>query len=75
MTVQAREATDPLHTDVKHLIHPHLPSSVTDHVIMVEGRGCRLTDATGGSTSTPPGGLWLAQIGHGRAEMAEVAAS
>jgi adenosylmethionine-8-amino-7-oxononanoate aminotransferase len=75
MTVQTQEATDLLRTDVKHLIHPHLPSSVTDRTIMVEGHRCRLTDATGREYLDATGGLWLAQIGHGRAEMAEVAAA
>jgi putrescine aminotransferase len=75
MTVQTLEATELLRTDIKHLIHPHLPSSSIERVIMVEGNGCRLTDASGREYLDATGGLWLAQIGHGRAEMAEAAAA
>ena len=40
---------------------------------MVEGSGCRLQDAEGKRYLDATGGLWLAQIGHGRREIAEVA--
>ena len=42
---------------------------------MVEGDGCRLRDAEGREYLDATGGLWLAQIGHGRAEIAEAAAA
>jgi adenosylmethionine-8-amino-7-oxononanoate aminotransferase len=74
MTIQSRTDIDLLRTDIKHLVHPHLPSSETQRVIMTEGRGCRLTDASGRQYLDATGGLWLAQIGHGRPEMAEAAA-
>ncbi|WP_411731762.1 aspartate aminotransferase family protein [Paeniglutamicibacter sp.] len=74
MTIQSRTDIDLLRTDIKHLVHPHLPSSETQRVIMTEGRGCRLTDASGRKYLDATGGLWLAQIGHGRPEMAEAAA-
>jgi putrescine aminotransferase len=57
------------------LIHPHLPRSVDERVVMTEGSGCRLRDAEGREYLDATGGLWLAQIGHGRAEIAEVAAA
>ena len=38
---------------------------------MVEGDGCRLRDAEGREYLDATGGLWLAQIGHGRREIAE----
>jgi adenosylmethionine-8-amino-7-oxononanoate aminotransferase len=57
------------------LIHPHLPRSVEERVVMTEGRGCWLRDAEGREYLDATGGLWLAQIGHGRAEIAEVAAA
>jgi putrescine aminotransferase len=41
---------------------------------MTRGRGCSLYDTDGREYLDATGGLWLAQIGHGRAEMAEVAA-
>jgi adenosylmethionine-8-amino-7-oxononanoate aminotransferase len=57
------------------LIHPHLPRSVEERVVMTEGSGCRLRDSEGREYLDATGGLWLAQIGHGRAEIAEVAAA
>jgi PLP-dependent transaminase len=56
------------------LIHPYLPGSVGERIVMTEGSGCRLRDVDGREYLDATGGLWLAQIGHGRAEIAEVAA-
>jgi PLP-dependent transaminase len=42
--------------------------------VIASGRGCRLTDADGREYLDATGGLWLAQVGHGRAELAEKAA-
>lgn len=61
--------------DRKCVLHPLLSSEVTDRVVMVDGDGCRLTDAAGREYLDATGGLWLAQVGHGRAELAEVAAA
>ena len=60
--------------DRAHIIHPYLPSSVSERVIMTAGDGCNLTDAQGREYHDATGGLWLAQVGHGREEIAEVAA-
>jgi len=60
--------------DRAHIIHPYLPSSFTERVIMTSGSGCSLTDAQGREYLDATGGLWLAQVGHGREEIAEVAA-
>lgn len=60
-------------TDRAHIIHPYLPGSAEERVIMTGGSGCRLTDAEGRSYLDATGGLWLAQIGHGREEIARVA--
>jgi putrescine aminotransferase len=57
------------------VLHPLLPSEVTDRVVIVAGDGCRLTDVHGREYLDATGGLWLAQVGHGRAELAEAAAS
>jgi len=56
------------------LIHPYLPSSVEERVVMREGNGCRLTDIEGNEYLDATGGLWLAQVGHGRKEIARAAA-
>ena len=61
-------------TDRAHIIHPYLPATTSERVIMVAGAGCNLTDAAGREYLDATGGLWLAQIGHGREEIAEVAA-
>ncbi|MEY9874551.1 adenosylmethionine-8-amino-7-oxononanoate aminotransferase [Streptacidiphilus sp. MAP12-33] len=59
--------------DRARIIHPYLPGSVTERVVMTEGSGCRLTDIDGRSYLDATGGLWLAQIGHGREEVARAA--
>jgi adenosylmethionine-8-amino-7-oxononanoate aminotransferase len=60
--------------DRQLLIHPYLPGATQERVVMTEGSGCRLKDVEGREYLDATGGLWLAQIGHGRAEIAEVAA-
>ncbi|WP_406153469.1 aspartate aminotransferase family protein [Streptomyces sp. NBC_01023] len=60
-------------TDRAHIIHPYLPGTAEERVVMTGGAGCRLTDAEGRSYLDATGGLWLAQIGHGREEVAQVA--
>lgn len=60
--------------DRELIIHPYLPGSVQERVVMVQGSGCRLRDAEGRSYLDATGGLWLAQVGHGRAELAQAAA-
>jgi len=60
--------------DRRLIIHPYLPSSATKRVVMVEGSGCRLRDSAGREYLDATGGLWLAQVGHGRAEIAAAAA-
>ncbi len=56
------------------IIHPYLPRAVEERVVMVEGDGCRLRDVEGREYLDATGGLWLAQIGHGRREVAAAAA-
>ncbi len=60
--------------DRELIIHPYLTGSVQERVVMVQGSGCRLRDAEGRSYLDATGGLWLAQVGHGRAELAQAAA-
>ncbi len=73
-TTQLKRTADELAAlDRGLIIHPYLPSSTEERVIMVEGQGCRLRDAEGREYLDATGGLWLAQIGHGRREIAEAA--
>jgi adenosylmethionine-8-amino-7-oxononanoate aminotransferase len=60
--------------DGAHNIHPQLaPTPETRPTMMVNGRGARLVDSTGAEYLDATGGLWLAQVGHGRKELAEAA--
>src|SRR5918992_1013103 len=69
-----RSAQELATIDRRLIVHPYLPSSTEERVIMVEGEGCRLRGADGREYLDATGGLWLAQIGHGRREVAEAAA-
>ena len=71
-TILSRAPEDLMARDRELLIHPYLPGSVEERVVMTEGSGCRLRDIEGREYLDATGGLWLAQIGHGRPEMAEV---
>jgi putrescine aminotransferase len=71
----ASPATDLASADREYVLHPFLGDDVTERVVMVSGDGCRLTDAEGRTYLDATGGLWLAQVGHGRAELADVAAA
>ena len=55
------------------LLHPYLPDSVSERVVMNRGDMCRLWDIEGREYLDATGGLWLAQVGHGRSEIAEAA--
>jgi PLP-dependent transaminase len=61
--------------DRELLIHPYLPSTVEERVVMREGSGARLRDIEGREYLDATGGLWLAQVGHGRQEIAAAAAA
>ncbi|WP_413704268.1 aspartate aminotransferase family protein [Pseudomonas sp. Pseusp16] len=63
-----------LELDRRHLVHPHLPLSDLNRTIFNRGKGCKLWDVQGREYLDATGGLCLAQIGHGREEMAEAAA-
>ncbi|MEV5545996.1 aspartate aminotransferase family protein [Streptomyces sp. NPDC052309] len=67
------DAADLTRLDRAHIIHPYLPGSATERVVMTSGSGCRLTDTEGRRYLDATGGLWLAQVGHGRTELADVA--
>ncbi|MFF3504334.1 aspartate aminotransferase family protein [Streptomyces sp. NPDC003247] len=67
------DTADLTRLDRAHIIHPYLPGSATERVVMTGGSGCRLTDSEGRSYLDATGGLWLAQVGHGRTDLADVA--
>ena len=72
--VSAARGTELAALDRAHLIHPYLPRHVEGRVAFVRGDGARLWDADGREYLDCTGGLWLTQVGHGRRELAEVAA-
>src|SRR5690349_4073639 len=74
-TTETTQAAQIIQRDRDLLIHPYLPTSVEERVIMREGDGCRLRDVEGREYLDATGGLWLAQVGHGRKEIAEAAAA
>ncbi len=64
-----------LRVDREHLIHPL--SHPADHarpVVLVRGEGAELVDANGKRYFDALSGLWNVNVGHGRAELANVAA-
>src|SRR2546427_8865702 len=63
-----------IQSDYCHTIQPHLSDSQKTRVIFARGKDCNLSDVQGREYLDATGGLWLAQIGHGREEMAEAAA-
>jgi adenosylmethionine-8-amino-7-oxononanoate aminotransferase len=61
--------------DRRHLIHPLLPAASTDRCVIVRGKGSTVWDARGNELLDMTGaGNWLAQVGHGRTELAEAMA-
>ena len=61
--------------DRSRILHPNLSSAVTDRIIMAEGSGCTVRDTEGNEYIDTTGGMWLAQVGHGRGELADAAAA
>jgi putrescine aminotransferase len=73
MTHSTMDPARLVEADRARIIHPYLPGSVEERVVMTAGSGCRLTDIEGREYLDATGGLWLAQIGHGREEVARAA--
>jgi putrescine---pyruvate transaminase len=68
MTISSLEA------DRAHLMHPlHHPSSYGTARVWVSGRGALIKDAGGREYIDGLSGLWNVNVGHGRAELGEVA--
>ncbi|MDR2373569.1 MAG: aspartate aminotransferase family protein [Bifidobacteriaceae bacterium] len=68
-------ALDLYAADRAHLVHPHLPTATPTGAIFTRGKGSKLWDINGREYLDATGGLWLAQVGHGREELAEAAAA
>jgi adenosylmethionine-8-amino-7-oxononanoate aminotransferase len=50
-----------------------MPTALAKRVTIVEGRGASVTTADGAVLLDAPAGLWHANVGHGRVEMAQAA--
>lgn len=75
-TPAASTSTAALHAlDRQRIVHPYLPASSTERVVMTRGKASSLWDTDDREYLDATGGLWLAQVGHGRDELADVAAS
>jgi adenosylmethionine-8-amino-7-oxononanoate aminotransferase len=65
-----------LDADQRYVVHPlHHASDHKRPLVVVEGRGAMLRDADGREIIDGLSGLWNVNIGHGRAELAEAAAT
>jgi putrescine aminotransferase len=72
----ALTAAELVKADREHLIHPlHHPVDSAEPVIYVRGCGTTIKDIDGREYLDGLSGLWNVNVGHGRAELAEVAAA
>jgi putrescine---pyruvate transaminase len=64
-----------LRSDAEHVIHPlHNPADHATPMVLVRGEGAQVIDAEGRRYFDGLSGLWNVHVGHGRAELAQVAA-
>jgi adenosylmethionine-8-amino-7-oxononanoate aminotransferase len=64
-----------LRADREHLIHPlHHPTDHSQPLVIVRGEGAEIIDAHGRRFFDALSGLWNVNAGHGRTELAQVAA-
>src|SRR2546421_9036220 len=64
-----------LRVDREHLIHPlYHPADHVQPMVVVRGEGTDIIDARGNRYFDALSGLWNVNVGHGRAELAQVAA-
>ena len=62
--------------DRRYLVHPlHHPDDHRQPLVVVEGKGAMLYDAGGSGYIDGLSGLWNVNVGHGRGELADVAAA
>ncbi|MFQ5852690.1 MAG: aspartate aminotransferase family protein [Candidatus Binatia bacterium] len=71
-----RSPADLVKVDQDHLIHSlHHPIDHAEPLIAVKGRGAMITDVQGREYLDGLAGLWNVNVGHGREELAEAAAT
>ncbi|WP_181257359.1 aspartate aminotransferase family protein [Pseudaminobacter soli (ex Li et al. 2025)] len=67
-------ATDWARRDARVVQHPHGDAADPDRLVLVRGKGSTLWDVEGREYIDAHAGAWLTQVGHGREELAKVAA-
>ena len=73
--IQVVDVDQVLRADREHLIHPlYHPTDHTRPLVIVRGEGADIIDANGKRYFDALSGLWNVHVGHGRAELAQVAA-
>jgi putrescine aminotransferase len=73
LSLSASELED---LDRRHLIRSLQRGDVTDRVVIVQGEGCTVRDARGNEyLDASGGGVWHSPLGHGRKDLAAVAAA
>src|SRR5258708_30023722 len=74
-SVRDGDVEEVLRVDREHLIHPlYHPADHAKPVVIVRGEGAELVDASGKRYFDALSSLWNVNVGHGRAELAQVAA-
>jgi putrescine---pyruvate transaminase len=74
-SIRLMPTTDLAGSDRRYQIHSlHHPTDTSDALIVASGKGVWIRDIEGKEYIDGLSGLWNVNIGHGRAEMAEVAA-
>ena len=74
-TPSSTDVADVLRADREHLIHPlYHPTDHARPVVVVRGEGAEIIDSNGKRYFDALSGLWNVHVGHGRAELAQVAA-
>src|SRR5438132_8745805 len=69
------DVEDVLRADREHLIHPlYHPADHAKPLVIVRGEGAEIIDANGKRYFDALSGLWNVHVGHGRTELAQVAA-
>jgi putrescine---pyruvate transaminase len=69
------DVEDVLRSDREHLIHPlYHPADHAQPVVVVRGEGAEIVDASGKRYFDALSGLWNVHVGHGRTELAQIAA-
>jgi putrescine---pyruvate transaminase len=74
-STSSQDVADVLRADREHLIHPlYHPNDHSRPLVIVRGEGAEIIDASGKRYFDALSGLWNVHVGHGRTELAQVAA-